>query len=98
MGMSLLAIDSVAIVYGIGAVLALVVLIIMFKYVGLFVRCMTSNASIGLFELMMMSLRKVSPETIAQAKISAVQAGLPIATRDLQAHYLAGGNVLNVVR
>jgi uncharacterized protein YqfA (UPF0365 family) len=79
-------------------VFGLVVLVILFKYLSLFVRCLTSNANIGLFELLMMSLRKVSPETIAQARINAVQAGLEVATKDLQAHLLAGGNVLNVVR
>jgi hypothetical protein len=54
MGMSLLAPDSTLIVSVVGAIFALIVLVIIFKYVGLFVRCMTSNASIGLFELMMM--------------------------------------------
>src|SRR6185436_19231870 len=80
------------------AVFTLVLLVVFFKYLGLYVRCMTSNANIGLFELLMMSLRKVSPETIAQARISLVQAGLDTGNRDLQAHYLAGGNLLNVVR
>ncbi|MBL8841185.1 MAG: flotillin-like protein FloA [Planctomycetes bacterium] len=81
-----------------GAIFLLVVLTVFFKYLGLYIRCMTSNANIGLFELLMMSLRKVSPETIAQARISAVQAGVDIDPRDLQAHYLAGGNVVSVVR
>jgi uncharacterized protein YqfA (UPF0365 family) len=46
----------------------------------------------------MMSLRKVNPAVIVRAKIMAVQAGLTVvATRDLEAHYLAGGNVMNVV-
>ena len=65
MGMSLLAPDSTLIVSVVGAIFALIVLVIIFKYVGFFVRCMILNASIGFFELMMMSLRKVSPETIA---------------------------------
>jgi uncharacterized protein YqfA (UPF0365 family) len=98
MATSLLAADSSVIVFVVAGILGLILLVVLFKYVGLFVRCLTSNANIGLFELLMMSLRKVSPETIAQAKISAVQAGIPVETRDLQAHYLAGGNVLNVVR
>src|SRR5262245_34715147 len=79
-------------------VFVLVLLVVFFKYLGLYVRCVTSNANIGLFELLMMSLRKVNPETITQARISGVQAGLDVGTTDLQAHYLAGGNVLNVVR
>src|SRR5688572_561372 len=94
----LLAANASTILWVLVAIFILVVLIVFFKYLGLFIRCMTSGANIGLFELLMMSLRKVSPETIAQARISAVQAGLDSGTTDLQAHYLAGGNVLNVVR
>jgi uncharacterized protein YqfA (UPF0365 family) len=98
MMIGLLATSPAVILYVVIAVFVLVVLIVFFKYLGLYVRCVTSDAKISLFELLMMSLRKVSPETIAQARISAVQAGLDSGTTDLQAHYLAGGNVLSVVR
>jgi len=40
----------------------------------------------------------VPPAHIVRAKIMAVQAGLPLKTKDVEAHYLAGGNVLNVVK
>jgi uncharacterized protein YqfA (UPF0365 family) len=82
----------------VGALLVVVAIIVLFKYIGLYVRCVTSNASISLPNLLLMSLRKVRPEIIAQGKISAVQAGIKLDTRDLEAHYLAGGNVLNVAR
>ena len=82
----------------IGGVVLLVILVVFFKYLGLYVRCVTSGANISLFELLMMSLRKVNAETITQGRISSVQAGIDVGTSDLQAHYLAGGNVLNVVR
>ncbi len=51
-----------------------------------------------------MSFRQVNARTIVQAKIMAVQAGIGtervtgITTRRLEAHYLAGGNVPNVIR
>ena len=49
-----------------------------------------------------MSLRKVNPNIIVRSKIMAIQAGLSekdgVTTRSLEAHYLAGGNVPNVVR
>jgi uncharacterized protein YqfA (UPF0365 family) len=80
------------------SLLAVIILIVIFKYANLYIRCLTSNANIGLIELFLMSLRKVRPESIAQAKISAVQAGLEVTTKQLQAHYLAGGNVQAVVR
>ncbi len=78
--------------------LALLFLIVLFKYVGLYVQALLAKAEVGLLEMVAMSLRKVPPALIVKAKIMAVQAGLPLKTRDVEAHYLAGGNVLNVVR
>ncbi len=78
--------------------LALVFLIVLFKYVGLYVQALLAKAEVGLLDMVAMSLRKVPPAMIVRAKVMAVQAGLPVETRDVEAHYLAGGNVLNVVR
>ncbi len=72
------------------------------RYIGLWIQSRTTGAGIGLFTLFVMSIRKVNPTIIVRCKIMAVQAGLthifPISTRDLEAHYLAGGNVPNVIR
>ncbi|MFQ5503691.1 MAG: flotillin-like protein FloA [Planctomycetota bacterium] len=76
----------------------LVVAIILIKYVNLWVQCYFSHADISLFNLVGMSLRKVNPTLIVRAKISAVQAKVPMETGDLEAHFLAGGNVINVAR
>jgi uncharacterized protein YqfA (UPF0365 family) len=43
-----------------------------------------------------MRLRRVPPTTVVTARISAVKAGLDLSVNDLEAHYLAGGNVMNV--
>ena len=51
----------------------------------------------GLFTLIGMRLRRVPPATVITARISAVKAGLDISINDLEAHYLAGGNVVRVV-
>src|SRR5690606_25820140 len=56
-----------------------------------------SKAPVSLFSLVGMQLRKVNPSVIVRAVISSVQAGIPISTRELEAHYLAGGNVIKVV-
>ena len=45
-----------------------------------------------------MSLRKVNPTIIVNARITALKAGIPVETNDLEAHYLAGGNVIRVVQ
>jgi uncharacterized protein YqfA (UPF0365 family) len=65
--------------------------------VGLWIAAWASNAYVGLFTLMGMRFRRVPPGTVVTARISAVKAGLDISVNDLEAHYLAGGNVVNLV-
>ncbi len=80
-------------------VIAIVMSFLFLRYFNLWFRGYVSRAGIGPFTLIMMSLRKVNPYTIVDAKISAVQAGLAhISTQALGAHLLAGGNVTKVVR
>lgn len=76
----------------------LVMLAVLGKYLNLWIQCYTTRAGIGLFDLIGMSLRKVNPTVIVRVKIMAVKAGLSADTGLLEAHYLAGGNVPNVVR
>jgi uncharacterized protein YqfA (UPF0365 family) len=77
----------------------LVFLVLFGRYFKLWLRGFVTRAGIGPHTLVFMSLRKVNPNVIVEAKITAVQAGLPfISTAALEAHYLAGGNVRNVVR
>jgi len=66
--------------------------------VRLWVAAWASGAHLGLFTLIGMRLRRVPPGTIITARISAVKAGLDVPVNDLEAHYLAGGNVVHVVR
>jgi uncharacterized protein YqfA (UPF0365 family) len=65
--------------------------------VRLWVAAWASGAYAGLFTLIGMRLRRVPPGTIITARISAVKAGLDVPVNDLEAHYLAGGNVVSVV-
>jgi uncharacterized protein YqfA (UPF0365 family) len=80
----------------------LIAFVLLAKYFNLWVQAKFSEAKVTLIELVGMSLRKVNPNIIVRSKIMAIQAGLSekdgITTRSLEAHYLAGGNVPNVVR
>jgi len=76
----------------------LVVFLLFARFLGLWIRCLATKAGIGWLDLVGMWLRKVSPNVIVGTKIMAVQAGLAIETRDLESHYLAGGNAPKVVR
>ena len=84
---------------GFAVLVGFVLFIVLFRYLNLYVQCILTGANVGLFEMVAMSLRKVNVNTIVRAKITAIQAGLrDITTRDLEAHFLAGGNVGRVVQ
>ena len=78
--------------------LLLVLVLILFKFVNLWVQAVMTRTEISLFQLVGMSLRKVNPSVIVRAMINAKMAGVPLTTSQIEAHYLAGGNVINVVR
>jgi uncharacterized protein YqfA (UPF0365 family) len=84
------------------ALIALFVFILFAKYFNLWIQAMTTNANVGILDLVGMTFRKVNPNIIVRSKIMAIQAGLTekdgVTTQALEAHYLAGGNVPNVVR
>ena len=63
----------------------------------LWIAAWASGADVGLFTLVAMRLRRVPPHTVVTARISAVKAGIDIPLNDLEAHFLAGGNVVRVV-
>jgi len=75
-----------------------VFLFVFLRYAHLYVRSILTKAGVGLFDMFAMSLRKVSPSVIVDARVMLVQARLDnIDRRDLEAHFLAGGNVQRVV-
>jgi uncharacterized protein YqfA (UPF0365 family) len=65
--------------------------------VRLWVTALASGAYVRLTTLIGMRLRRVSPATIIWPLISATKAGLKLSILELEAHFLAGGNVGNVV-
>ncbi|RJQ08464.1 MAG: UPF0365 family protein [Dehalococcoidia bacterium] len=84
---------------GVALIAVLVFLALAWRYLSLWIQSVTTRAGIGLFELVMMNLRKVDPRTLVLSKIQLVKAGIrDISTNDLESHYLAGGRVPNVAR
>jgi uncharacterized protein YqfA (UPF0365 family) len=73
------------------------------RYFKLWFQAYMSVADISLISLIRMHFTKVNPNVVVQAKVMSAQAGLSIdrdtgiSTRRLEAHYLAGGNVMNVI-
>ena len=81
-------------------VLAVIAVCIFFYYVPFFlwISARVSGVRISLIQLFLMRIRKVPARVIVQAMIEAHKAGLSEVNRDdLEAHFLAGGNVEKVV-
>jgi uncharacterized protein YqfA (UPF0365 family) len=78
-------------------VVAGLVLVLYLVPIPLWIAAWASGAYVGLFTLIGMRLRRVPPTTIVTARISSVKAGVDISINDLEAHFLAGGNVVRVV-
>jgi len=75
------------------------VLSLISKYVKLWFQAFVTGTPISLFNIFGMSLRKISPRLIVNARITAFKAGLKdISVADLETHFLAGGRVNEVVR
>ena len=79
-------------------IVGLVFFLLIVKFFRLWLQAKLSRADVKFSELIGMWLRKVDTRVIVLSKITAVQAGLTLTTRDLESHYLAGGRVPNVVR
>lgn len=79
-------------------VAALVIIGIFMHFLGVWIRALMSGAKVSLWSLVGMKLRRIPPALIVDARISLVKAGLALSTNEMEAHFLAGGNVLNVVR
>ncbi len=59
---------------------------------------LVNGVHVSLVQLILMRWRKVPPGTIVNALITGTKAGIKLNRDQLEAHYLAGGNVTNVVQ
>ena len=89
--------------YALIAVIAFVSLIALwllfyFVPVGLWFSALVSGVRISLLQLVLMRWRKVPPSVIVNEMITGTKAGLKLNANELEAHYLAKGNVPNVVQ
>ncbi|MGM0440715.1 MAG: flotillin-like protein FloA [Chlamydiota bacterium] len=81
------------------AIVALIILGVTGKFISLWFQAFVSGTPISLFNIIGMSLRKIPPRIIVNARINSYKAGLKdLTVADLETHYLAGGKVLEVVR
>ena len=79
-----------------GALLLLVLFLL--SFLAVWVRARLAGAEVGIFDLVGMRLRGVPYSVIVDAKIAATKAGLTVDVEKIDAHYLAGGNIVQTVQ
>src|SRR5215211_3973587 len=79
------------------ALFAFILCVIIFRFFNFWLRARLANAPVGLFKMFGMSLRKVPVGLIVDNRITAVKAGIEVPSDPLEAHYLAGGDVTQVI-
>ena len=77
-------------------IVLLVFLIMSLNIIRLWFQALVSGVRVSIFQLIFMRFRKVPPSLIVNTMITAHKAGLNLKQNDLEAHYLAGGNVTAV--
>ncbi len=75
----------------------LVAVFLHFVPIGLWISALAADVHVGIFTLIGMRMRRVTPAKIVMPLIKANKAGLDVNVNQLEAHYLAGGNVDRVV-
>ena len=89
--------DKIGLIVLIGVIGLLIVLFFVFVPVGLWISSLAANVRVSIFNLIGMRLRRVGPSKIVMPLIKATKAGLKVNVNQLEAHYLAGGNIDSVV-
>jgi len=81
------------------SIFVIIILVVFFTFVPvlLWISALASGVRVGIFTLIGMRLRRVTPSRIVNPLIKARKAGLSITTNQLESHFLAGGNVDRVV-
>src|SRR5437763_3133706 len=78
---------------GIALIVVVIVLVILFSFLRLLIQCYFTRAGIGILDLIGMKLRNIDYGMIVRQKIALVQAGVKMSNEDMEAHFLARGNV-----
>ena len=89
--------ENIGLIILIGVIGLLIVLFFVFVPLGLWISSLAANVKVSIFNLVGMRLRRVVPSKIVIPLIKATKAGLNVNVNQLEAHYLAGGNIDSVV-
>jgi len=88
---------TIALIIIIGVIACFLAMFLSFVPVGLWISALAANVKVSFFNLIGMRLRRVAPRKIVIPLIKATKGGVDVSVNQLEAHYLAGGNVDAVV-
>lgn len=89
--------ETLPLIFILTGIIAFLVLFTYFIPIGLWISAAAAQVYVGLLTLVGMRLRRIPPPLIINSLVSASKAGLKLTTDNLEAHYLAGGDVSKVV-
>lgn len=78
-------------------VAVLIFFLIFMRLFGLWLSAQLAGVRVSLLQMILMRWRRVDPRVIVDNMVTAHKAGIPLSRDQLEAHYLAGGNVKRVV-
>jgi uncharacterized protein YqfA (UPF0365 family) len=82
---------------GVIIVIALVVALILFNFLGIWIRARVAGAPVSIVTMIAMRLRGVPVALVVDSRITATKAGVPLETDPIEAHYLSGGDITHVI-
>ena len=86
------------IIIGVVVVFVLVISLVIISFFSTWLKAFLAKAPVGFTTLLAMRLRGVPVGLIVDARITAVKASITLTTDQLEAHYLADGNVVQTVQ
>ena len=90
--------SGTTIVFLLIGIVALVIIVVLGNFFGVWLRATFSKAHVTFSELIALRLRGIPVGAVVDERITAVKAGIPLTTDELSTHMLAGGDIRMVVR
>lgn len=88
----------ITIAFVIAGIIGLVVILYLLSFIQTWLKAWLSDSTVGFTTLIAMRLRGVPYGVVVDAKITAVKAGIALGEGEIEAHYLAGGNLIPTVQ
>ena len=97
-GDGLFAVTPQLIVFGIFALISIILSIVAMNFGATWLRAYASGAPVTFIELIALALRRIPVRKMVDTRITLIKSGFNVSVDDLSTHYLAGGNINMVMQ